>query len=198
MRALTLASPVLVGHSMGGVTVALVARRARVAPSGVVLVDPTFLTPARQREVHEGDAAARHAASLRLTDDEGIADLRARHSRRTEELARLLWRARRATRPVAFDVLVPPAPDHHELVSALGVPSLVVVGEDESVVEAAVLDEIRRVRPETRVEVVAGAGHGVPFDRPGRLAALVRDFLAALDETRAAAAQSEAIIQRTP
>ena len=181
VRGLDLDRPVLVGHSMGGVTAGVVAARARVDLSGVVLVDPTFLTPARQREVHGSDVAARHAASLRRSDDEGIADLRARHPGRTAEVAALTWRARRATRPAAFDVLVPPAPDYRALVSALAVPSLLVVGDSEPVVEAVVLDEIRRLRPEIRVEVVAGAGHGVPFDQPDRLAALVRGFIAALD-----------------
>ncbi len=181
VRGLGLDRPVLVGHSMGGVTADVVAARARVALSGVVLVDPTFLTPARQREVHESDVAARHAASLGRRDDEGVADVRARHPGRSQEVVEQLWRARRATQRAAFDVLVPPAPDYRALVRALTVPSLLVVGDTEPVVEADVLDEIRRLRPEMRVEVVAGAGHGVPFDRPDRLAALVRGFLAALD-----------------
>ncbi|HQU26434.1 MAG TPA: alpha/beta hydrolase [Acidimicrobiales bacterium] len=182
VRGLGLDRPVLVGHSMGGVTAALVARRARVALSGVVLIDPTFLSPARQREVDAGDVVARHAASLRLTDDEGLADARARHPARAPEIAELQWRARRATRRGTFDVLVPPAPDYRELARALTVPSLLVVGDDGPVVEAVVLDELRRLRPELRVETVAGAGHGVPFDQPDSLAALVRGFLSSLDE----------------
>ena len=182
IRGLGLDSPVLVGHSMGGVTAALVAGRGRVSLSGVVLVDPTFLSSTRQAEVRGSDVAAQHAASLRLTDSEGIADARARHPRRTREVVELLWRARRATQRAAFDVLVPPAPDYRELVGALRVPTLLVVGDTEPVVEPGVLDEICRLRPEMRVERVADAGHGVGFDQPDRLATLVRAFLAALDE----------------
>ncbi len=181
IHGLGLDCPVLVGHSMGGVTAALVAGRGRVTLSGVVLVDPTFLTPARQRAVHESDVAAQHAWSLRRSDDEGIADAQARHPGRSPAVVELLWRARRATQSPAFDVLVPPAPDHRVLVGALGVPSLLVVGDTESVVETVVLDELRRLRPEMRVETVPDAGHGVPFDQPDRLAALVRGFLASLD-----------------
>ena len=178
---LSLDSPVLVGHSMGGVTAALVAARARVALSGVVLVDPTFLSPDRQRALGASDVAARHAATRRLSDDEGVADLRARHPSRAPEVVDLVWRARRATRPDAFDVLAPPAPDYRELARDLGVPALLVVGDHEPVVSGDVAGELRRLRPELRVETVAGAGHGLPFDRPGTLAHLVRDFLGSLE-----------------
>lgn len=181
IHGLGLDSPVLVGHSMGGVTAALVAGRGRVSLSGVVFVDPSFLSPARQAEVHGSDVAAQHAAWMRLSDSEGIAELRARHPGRSPEVAELLWRARRATQRAAFDVLVPPAPDYRELVGALTVPSLLVVGDTEPVVEPRVLDELRRLCLEMRVETVADAGHGVGFDQPDHLAALVRGFLASLD-----------------
>ena len=55
---LDLARPVVVGESMGGMTAALVAGQAGDTVRGLVLVDPTFLTPVRQREVYDSDVAA--------------------------------------------------------------------------------------------------------------------------------------------
>lgn len=52
IEALGLAAPVLLGHSMGGMTAAVVASEVGTAIRGVVLADPTFLSPERQREVH--------------------------------------------------------------------------------------------------------------------------------------------------
>jgi N-formylmaleamate deformylase len=52
IEALGLAAPVLLGHSMGGMTAAVVASEVSTAIRGVVLADPTFLSPERQREVH--------------------------------------------------------------------------------------------------------------------------------------------------
>src|SRR3954463_16665071 len=51
IRGLGLVAPVVAGHSMGGMTAAVVAGQAGKLISGVILVDPTFLTPERQREV---------------------------------------------------------------------------------------------------------------------------------------------------
>lgn len=47
IQGLGLTAPVLLGHSMGGMTVAVVASQIAVAIRGVILADPTFLS--RQR-----------------------------------------------------------------------------------------------------------------------------------------------------
>ncbi|HEY5236055.1 MAG TPA: alpha/beta hydrolase, partial [Rhabdochlamydiaceae bacterium] len=50
IEVLALEAPVLLGHSMGGMTAAVVASRIPKRLQGLVLADPTFLTPERQRE----------------------------------------------------------------------------------------------------------------------------------------------------
>jgi N-formylmaleamate deformylase len=64
---LGLAAPVLLGHSMGGMTAAVVASEAATPISGVILVDPTFLSPTRQREVYESDVVEQHRRLLGST-----------------------------------------------------------------------------------------------------------------------------------
>lgn len=175
VRGLPLARPVLVGHSMGGMTAALAASRCAASFRGVVLVDPTFLSPARQREVWESDVARQHREALGQGKDALVAQSRARHPGRSAELIDLQAAARLKTAAAAFDVLEPPNPDYREVVRALDLPTLLVVG-DHTVVTVEMAAELRELNPRVRVEHVAGAGHGLPFDEPERLAKLLAAF----------------------
>src|SRR6185312_12902793 len=98
IRGLELSRPVLIGHSMGGMTAAVVASRGAGILRALVLVDPTFLSPERQREVCDSDVAEQHRQLLSLNKGELLAQLRARHARRSPEMVELLVEARRQTR----------------------------------------------------------------------------------------------------
>lgn len=179
VQGLGLTAPVLMGHSMGGMTAAVAASRMGARIRGVVLVDPTFLSPERQREVHGSDVAERHRRLLSLSRDELAADMRARHPHRSPEIAALLAEARLRTRLSAFDVLTPPNPDYRELVRAIRVPMLLVIG-DAPVVSIETARALQSLNPRLRVEQIRNAGHGLPYDQPERLAAVVGSFLRSL------------------
>jgi pimeloyl-ACP methyl ester carboxylesterase len=176
IRGLELSRPVLLGHSMGGMTAALVASRRAEHLRGLVLVDPTFLSADRQREVHESDVAEQHRRTLGLQRSELVADLRARHPRRSPEIVELLAEARRSTGLAPFDVLTPPNPDYRDVVSTIDVPTLLVIG-DNPVVSLETAIELRDLNPRVRIAQVRDAGHGLPFDQPDRLGDVVRAFL---------------------
>ena len=176
---LGLARPVLLGHSMGGMTAAGAASRGAGLLRGVVLVDPTFLSPERQREVHASDVAEQHRRALGRSRSELVADARARHPHRPLELLELQAEARSKTCVEAFDVLVPPNPDYRDVVRAIDVPALLVIG-DRTVVTLDMANELRAMNPRVRIAQVRDAGHGLPFDHPERLAELVASFLGAL------------------
>jgi pimeloyl-ACP methyl ester carboxylesterase len=178
IRSLGLTAPIVLGHSMGGMTAAVVASRAAEVIRAVILVDPTFLSPERQREVCDSDVAEQHRRLLGLDRAEMLAQLRGRHARRSPEIVELLVEARLQTRLSAFDVLTPPNPDYRELVRTIGVPILLAIG-DAPVVSLETAAELQNLNPRLRVERIQGAGHGVPFDQPERLAAVVRSFIRA-------------------
>ena len=180
IQGLGLAAPILLGHSMGGMTAAAVASRAAKTIRGLVLVDPTFLSPAYQREVYESDVAEQHRRMLALTKSDLVAQGRARHPRRSSELLELMAEARLHTSLNAFEVLTPPNPDYRQLVSAIEVPTLLVIGDKGNVVSLETAAELRRLNPRLRVEQIRDAGHGLPYDQPERLAATVRSFLRSL------------------
>ena len=176
IRGLELSRPVLLGHSMGGMTAAVVASRGAEVIRGLILVDPTFLSPERQREVQGSDVADQHRRALGLQKSELVAQARARHPHRSTEIVELQAEARLKTRMGAFDVLTPPNPEYRDVVSAFDVPSLLVIG-DSPVVTLEMATELRSLNPRVRIEEVQDAGHGLPFERPERLAEVVVSFL---------------------
>jgi N-formylmaleamate deformylase len=176
IRELRLTSPVLVGHSMGGMTAAVVASQMGELIGGVILADPTFLTPQRQREVHGSDVADQHRRLLARNKDELLADLRTRHSHRSSEMIELLAEARLQTSLHAFDVLTPLNPDYESLVNAIRVPILIVLG-DSPVVSMETARHLQSLNPRVHIEQIQNAGHGLPYDQPERFATMVSSFL---------------------
>ena len=176
IRGLSLSRPVLLGHSMGGMTAAVVAGRGAGILRGLILVDPTFLSPERQREVCDSDVADQHRRALGLQKSDLVAQARARHPHRSPEIIELQAEARLNTRMGPFDVLTPPNPEYRDVVSAIDVPSLLVIG-DSPVVTLEMATELRSLNPRVRIEQVQGAGHGLPFERPERLGEVVESFL---------------------
>lgn len=183
IQGLGLARPILLGHSMGGMTAAFVASQAPGLVRAVILADPTFLSPQRQREVHDSDVAEQHRRFLTLNKDELVAQARLRNPRRSSELLELLAEARLQTRMSAFDVLTPPNPEYRRLMSAIQAPALLVMGDTGAVVSLEMARELQTLNARLQVEQIQGAGHGLPYDQPERLAVAVTSFLRSVVES---------------
>jgi N-formylmaleamate deformylase len=177
IRGLGLAAPILLGHSMGGMTAAVVASQAITPLRGLVLADPTFLSPERQREVHDSDVMEQHRRLLSSDKAAVLAQIRGRHAHRSSEMVELLAESRLQTRIEAFDVLTPPNPEYHRLVGAISVPILLVVGDNGAVVSLEMAQELQKLNPLVRIEQIQDAGHGLVYDQPERFAEVVRRFL---------------------
>jgi pimeloyl-ACP methyl ester carboxylesterase len=179
MAKLGLAAPILLGHSMGGMTATMVSAQAGSRVRALILADPSFLSAQRQREVRDSDVAEQHRRVLSQSKAELLAELHRRHPHRCGDLLELLATARLQSRLSAFDVLTPPHPDYQQLISIIGVPMLLVLG-DSPVVSLETARQLQRLNARIRIEQIQQAGHGLPYDQPERLAAAVRSFLAAL------------------
>jgi N-formylmaleamate deformylase len=177
IRGLKLAAPILLGHSMGGMTATVVASQVAGAIRGVILADPTFLSPQRQCEVYESDVVEQHRRLLSSSKSEVQAQLRMRHPHRSSEIVELLAESRLQTRVSAFDVLTPPNPEYQLLVITIDVPILLIIGGTAAVVSVETARELKHLNPRLRVEQIEDAGHGFPYDQPERFEALVRSFL---------------------
>ena len=175
IRELGLNAPVLLGHSMGGMTAAVVASQIADALKAVILVDPTFISPQWQRDVRDSDIAEQHRRTLTLSAEDISADLKRRHPHRSEEVVGLLAAARLQTKMSAFDVLTPPNPEYRELIRGIRVPVLLVIA-DAGVVSLETARELQALNPRVHVQQIQDAGHGIPFDRPLQLEMAVKAF----------------------
>ncbi|MGA8009984.1 MAG: alpha/beta fold hydrolase, partial [Thiomonas sp.] len=193
MEGLDLAPPVLLGHSMGGMTAAVVASQVGTAIRGLVLADPTFLSVQRQREVYESDVVEQHRRYLSLHMDEALAEGRNRHPLRRAEIVRLVAEARMKTRIGALDVLTPPNPDYRQLVTMVDIPILLVIA-DTGIVSLEMARDLQELNPRVCIQQIQDAGHGLQYDQPERFEAVVRPFLRSL----AALEPSASCTSRTP
>jgi pimeloyl-ACP methyl ester carboxylesterase len=175
--ALRLIKPILVGHSMGGMTAAVVAAQNPQQLQALVLADPAFLTSQRQREVYESDVAVQHQRVLNSSREGFLAELRIRHRHRSPELVERFAEARFGTSMHAFDILTPPNPDYRQLISTLAIPSLLVIGGVGGVVTPEVAAELATLNSRLEVAQIEEAGHAIPYDHPERFAAILKTFL---------------------
>lgn len=178
--ALGISNPVVLGHSMGGMTATVVASRNLKRLRGLILVDPTFLTLQRQREVHESDIADQHRRILSRPRENFLTEIRIRHSHRSSEVIELFAQARFQTSIRAFEILMPPNPDYIQLIKTLDVPSLLVIGDVGSVVSPDVAAKLAELNQCLEVVQIAKAGHGIPYDQPEHFSAVVQIFLRSL------------------
>lgn len=174
---LELAAPILLGHSMGGMTAAVVA--SQMPLRALVLADPTFLSPDRQCEVYESDAAEQHRQLLSLDRETVLAQARTRHAHRLPEIVERVAEARMNTSIHAYDVLTPPNPDYRRLISAIAAPILLIIA-DNGVISLEMAHELQNLNTHLQVEQLQNAGHGLHYDQPDNFATLVASFLHAL------------------
>ncbi|WP_211317902.1 alpha/beta fold hydrolase [Deinococcus yavapaiensis] len=173
--ALQLTDPILLGHSMGGMTAAVVASELGTALRGVVLVDPTFIGPEQQRDVYESEVVEQHRHLLRADKSELLTQSRLRHPHRSAEMIELLVDARLRTHIRAFEVLTPPNPPYHDLIRRIRAPLLMVLAS-KGVVSIEAARALQGLNPRLGYEVVSEVGHGLPYDRPEQLGAVVKAF----------------------
>lgn len=176
IRTLGIKSPYLLGHSMGGMTAAMVASRLGFAISGLILADPTFISPEWQDEALASDALAQHQQMLKSSKEELFKEAKTRHRYRAAAIIEHLIEARLQTSSQAFDVLIPPHPEFDELIRNIYVPTLLVMGS-EGIVSSATARELHDLNPDLQYKLIPDAGHGLPYDEPTRLATAVDTFL---------------------
>lgn len=177
MDKLNLNAPVILGHSMGGMTAAVIASQNSKRLRGLILADPTFLTPPRQREVYESDVADQHRQILRRSKEDFLNEMRARRSNRSPEMIEIFAQARFQTSIHAFEILRPPNPDYLQLINTIEVPTLLVIGDVGAIVSVEMGAELAKLNQRVAVVQLTHAGHAVPYDQPESFAAAVRTFL---------------------
>jgi pimeloyl-ACP methyl ester carboxylesterase len=70
--------------------------------------------------------------------------------------------------------------DSASLLPGIEVPTLVLAGDQDAVIPADVPGRMASAIPRARFEIVHGAGHLSPLEKPEQTTVLVRDFLRTL------------------
>jgi N-formylmaleamate deformylase len=177
IAALRLSHSILIGHSMGGLIAAIVAGRNPELLHCVILADPTFLSPEVQRKIRDSDVVDQHRRYLTMSLNDVVAEARSRHPDRSLDTIERIARARLQTSLAAFDILMPPNPNYTQVVSAIEVPILLVIGGSEGVVSPEVAAGLQRLNPRLQVEQIPEGGHGLHYDQPERFVNIVKSFL---------------------
>ncbi len=161
---------------MGGMTAALLASRKQTHLLGLVLAEPTFLSPKVQDEVYKGDTVKQHRQFISKSFNKILAEAQARQPHRSLNTLKLINKARHQTSTVPFQVLIPPNPDYKQLVNDIEVPSLLVIA-DKGIISLATAKELISLNPKLQMEIITGAGHGLFYDQPEQFVAVVKSFL---------------------
>jgi YbgC/YbaW family acyl-CoA thioester hydrolase len=179
---LGIAKAVLCGISMGGYVVLDFARRWPERLSGLVLMD----TRAEADSADGRRARDAQAAQARDRGPGAVADAMlpklfgdpdAMHSPEASRVRRMILAAPVAGLAGAL-VAMRDRPDSTDLLPALGaVPVLVAVGEHDRITPPEVVEAMAGAIPGARFEIVLGAGHLPPVERPAETTALLADFL---------------------
>jgi YbgC/YbaW family acyl-CoA thioester hydrolase len=175
---------VLCGLSMGGYVAFEMLRRARYRVQGLILMDSRAeadspearkARDASSAQAREGGAAAVAAAMLPKI----LASATATDNPVLAERVRRMMEATPVAGMLGAITTLRDRPDSTPLLPTLeGLPSLVVVGEEDQLTPPARSQAMADLLPGSRLIVIPGAGHLTPMERPEAATAAVADFLA--------------------
>ena len=185
---LHIAKAVVAGLSMGGYIAFEMLRRYRDRVSGLILCDTRA-----EADTPEGKKA--RDDSIRMVETRGaeaLADrmvpmLLGRTTQQTQPQLVQEVREMVARSPVAGLVgalkAMKDRPDSTELLPAIDVPTLVVVGQEDEITPPATARRMKDAIPSAALTAIAGGGHVVPLEVPTATSRVLAEFLAAVRES---------------
>ena len=189
LDALDLHDAILVGHSMGGVAVqSFVTAHPAVARErvrGIVLLSTLCRTPVGSQSTQLRTAIERVTRrtpdTTRLWNTKNLGFLLARIGFGREPYASEVDLVRQMLRDCPNDTRVA-APrsligmDLSQQIVDIALPTLVVAGTADAITPPFHARQIHEAIPNSRLEIVEGAGHMIMLEQPDRLHELIHDF----------------------
>ncbi|SDY20826.1 alpha/beta fold hydrolase [Hymenobacter psychrophilus] len=176
MEAEKLTRYVLVGHSMGGKIALELAARQPVGLVGVVLLSPS--PPSPEPMTDEDRQTSLQAWGKPAEAEKTVCNITARPL--PEATHRQVVADNLASSRAAWEawLLRGSREDISARVSQIRVPCALVAGDQDAVLSPSVhgLETLPLLPPDTPLEIVAGAGHLLPYEAPQEVAALLRRF----------------------
>ena len=194
VRSLGLERPAMIGHSMGGATIALVVASHPGLSRGVVLEDPAWWEAPADESAEHRDArlAARRDGNKAWHDwlvimqtsprEDAVAQRRADSPQWSDLDVNVSVDARLEVELALFEHFPQERSAWRPLVPRIDCPALLVIGENErgGIISAANAAEAASLNPRLQWAKVEGAGHAIRYDRFDSFLGVVVPFLAAL------------------
>ncbi len=176
IKSLSLPPVFLIGHSMGGMTAALVASISPKLVCGLILADPTFIDLKTQYEVYESDVVEKHKQVLNKSFNQLVTEERVRHPKRSLDNIELIAHAKLKTSIAAFDVLIPPNPDYKKLMKSINIPSLIIFG-GKGIISSIVAKELQDLNTMISIVQIPEAFHGIHYDQLESFTFITHSFI---------------------
>lgn len=182
INALGLTQPVVVGHSMGGATAALMAALNPGVVRALILEDPAVArdVPLDQAQQLAEQWRAETREEQSLSREALIARERFRSPKWSEAELGPWADAKFQVSPATMEVVYAPSTSWEALLDQITCPILLITGEPELnvVVQPAIAAELQQHWRNGTLVRIAGAGHCVRRDQPAAYLAAVHEFLA--------------------
>lgn len=184
--------PILIGHSMGAATAAVVAAQRPDLVSALVLEDPArYGTRSPSELLRRGQARANHvnrtladlpASLAALLENAGTPGQPS-----TQEALPSLWASQQLDQSLLDTGVVAPEVEFTQLMESISLPTLLLTGDrrGEARVGAQLLAQLMEQNPNICGQVMPGAGHQVRRANPQAYYDVVDAFLQAQAPTRA-------------
>lgn len=176
IRALGLSQCIVVGHSMTGKVALVLASRQPEYLAGLILVAPSPPTP---QPMSDADRDSQRAYTKTRFQAEDFVDQASAHPL-PEAIREVAIADAQRVNLVAWRAWVDRGSreDWSDRLGVIDYPALLICGADDQQVPSA--DEQRRTTlahlPNSRVEIIPGAGHLMPLQTPQALSRLMLDF----------------------
>lgn len=174
LEALRLEGVVLVGHSMGGAIALETALHDPTRLCGLILMSVTarlFVAPALLQQLVEDPAQARQWIVDTGYGPETRAQARQLGARQLAEVAPEVLHG---------DFVACSLYDARPRLPEITIPALVLCGSQDRLTPPKYVRALQEGLPAAQLELVPGAGHMLPLERPAEVAALTGRFLASL------------------
>lgn len=184
--------PILIGHSMGAATAAVVAAQRPDLVSALVLEDPArYGTRSHSELLRRGQARANHvnrtladlpASLVALLENAGTPGQPS-----AQEALPSLWASQQLDQSLLGTGVVAPEVEFTQLMESISLPTLLLTGDrrGEARVGAQLLAQLMEQNPHICGQVMPGAGHQVRRANPQAYYDVVDAFLQAQASTRA-------------
>jgi 3-oxoadipate enol-lactonase len=185
LDALGIERAVVAGLSMGGYVALALWRRHRDRIRGLVLADTraTADTPEAAAKRRDLIAVAREGGAPAVAERQIAALLgattRAKHPEIEEDVRGLILRAPVEGIVGALEAIMH-RPDSTPLLATIDVPTLIVVGDEDTITTPAESRAMHEAIAGSRIEIIAGAGHLSNLERPAAFNTVVSEFVGGL------------------